>query len=180
MRALKESILADMDDALKSGDNYDKLYKKAEKDYKKLLNKTTGKTFGQFYQVSIKSKELAYILAGEHPAYKHYIDKNIYDIDNVVFLYNVVDTFDGERERHIQVNVLGTPMTGRKNAVTIVASHVPYTDSNETISNLPNADDGIAIKDAIKIIAEAFEKKYKNISDFRNSFMTNVKYTARY
>ena len=71
MKTLKESILDDIEVNIMKGNDYNNMYKKAEKDYKKLLDKTTGKVFGQYYQVVIKSKELAYIIAGEHPAYKH-------------------------------------------------------------------------------------------------------------
>lgn len=179
MKTLKESILSDLDTTMAIGDNYDKMYKKAEKDYKKLLAKTAGKSFGQFYQVIIKSKELAYILASEHPAYKHYYNKNIYNLDSVAFLYNIDDAFDGERERHIQVNVLGTPVADRR-GVTIVASYLQYTDKDENISNPRNMNNGIGIKEAVKIISDEFATKYKTIDDVKQAFMNNVKYTAKY
>lgn len=179
MKTLKESILDDIEVNIMKGNDYNNMYKKAEKDYKKLLDKTTGKVFGQYYQVVIKSKELAYIIAGEHPAYKHYYDKNIYNLDSVAFLYNIDDAFDGTRERHVQVNVLGTPFAGRR-GVTIVASYLQYTDKDENISNPRNMNNGVSIKEAVKIISDEFSSKYKTIDDVKQAFMNNVKYTAKY
>ena len=72
MKTLKESILDDIEVNIAKGNDYNNMYKKAEKDYKKLLAKTKGKSVGQFYCVSIKSPELAYMLAGEHPTYQYY------------------------------------------------------------------------------------------------------------
>lgn len=178
MRTLKESLLSDLDTTLSIGDDYDKMYKKAEKDYKKLLAKTKGKSTGQFYCVSIKSPELAYILANEQSAYQYYSQSpRNYDIDGVTFIYNVDEAFDGNRRRYIQVNV-DTKST--KRVTTIVASHVEYCKADENIDTEFNPDEGLSLQEAVKIISKAFGDKYRNIEQLKEAFVNNVKYTAKY
>jgi hypothetical protein len=185
MRTLKESLLSDLDTTLSIGDDYDKMYKKAEKDYKKLLAKTKGKSTGQFYCISIKSLELAYILANEHPAYQHFSQPPYkYPVDTVTFIYNIDEAFDGNRRRYIQVNVDTKSVTGR-NVMTVVASHVEYCKANENIDNGfdpfdPATADGLSIQQGVKIISKAFSNKYSNIEQLKEAFVNNVKYTAKY
>lgn len=180
MRTLKESLLSDLDTTLSVGDDYDKMYKKAEKDYKKLLAKTKGKLSGQFYVISIKSPELAYILANEHPAYQHFSQPPYkYPIDTVTFIYNIDEAFDGNRRRYIQVSVDTKSVTGR-NVMTVVASHVEYCKANENIDTNFDPADGLSIQQGVKIISKAFSNKYSNIEQLKEAFVNNVKYTAKY
>ena len=177
MKTLKESLLSDLDTTMSIGDDYDKMYKKAEKDYKKLLAKTKGKSTGQFYGVSIKSPELAYILANENPAYQYYSQPPYnYDIDGVTFIYNIDKAFDGNRRRYVQVNV-DTKSTRR--VTTIVASHVEYCKENENIDTKFNLDEGLSLQEAVKIISKAFGNKYRDIKQLKEAFVNNIKYTAK-
>lgn len=178
MNTLKESLLSDLDTIMSIGDDYAKMYNKAEKDYKKLLAKTKGKLAGQFYGVSIKSPELAHILAGEQPAYQYYSQSPWnYDIDGVTFIYNIDEAFDGNRRRYIQVNV-DTKSTRR--VTTIVASHVEYCKADENIDTKFDSDKGLSLQESIKIISKAFGDKYRNIEQLKDAFVNNVKYTAKY
>ena len=180
MKTLKESLLSDLDTTMSIGDDYAKMYNKAEKDYKKLLAKTKGKLSGQFYFVSIKSPELAHMLAGEHPAYQHFSQPPYnYDIDGVTFIYNIDEAFDGNRRRYIQVNV-DTKSANSKRVTTIVASHVEYCKANENIDTKFDPADGLSIQQGVKIISRAFGDKYRNIEQLKEAFVNNVKYTAKF
>lgn len=180
MKTLKESLLSDLDTTMSIGDDFNKMYRKAEKDYKKLLAKTKGKSAGQFYCVPIKSPELAYILAGEHPAYQHFSQPPYnYDIDGVTFIYNVDEAFDGNRRRYVQVNV-DTKSANSRRVTTIVASHVEYCKADENIDTKFNPDEGLSLQEAVKIISKAFGDKYSNIEQLKEAFVNNVKYTAKY
>ena len=110
-----KSILDDIDIQMNKGDEIIKNFKKAEKDWKKLLSKTTGKSTGQFYVVSIKSPELAEYLASESSVFRYYKYeyehktgiKWPYDIDQVSIIYDIVHVFtsrDG-MPRYVQINV---------------------------------------------------------------------------
>ena len=180
MKALKESLLSDLDTTMSIGDDYNKIYSKAEKDYKKLLAKTRGKATGQFYWVSIKSPELAYILAGEQPVYQYYSQSPWnFDIDNVTFIYNIDEAFDGNRHRYIQVNV-DTKSKPSNRIVSIVASHVEYCEADENIDTKFDPVDGLNIQQSVKIISKAFGDKYRNIEQLKEAFVNNVKYTAKF
>lgn len=180
MITLKESLLSDLDTTMSIGDDYDKIYKKAEKDYKKLLTKTTGKLTGQFYGVSIKSPELAYMLANEHPTYQHFSQPPYkYPIDTVTFIYNIDEAFDDNRCRYIQVSV-DTKLTNSRRITTIVASHVEYCKADENIDTKFDPTDGLSIQQGVKIISKAFSNKYSNIEQLKEAFINNVKYTAKY
>lgn len=180
MKTLIESILSDLDTTMSIGDDYDKMYNKAEKDYKKLLNRTKGKSVGQFYSVSIKSPELARILAGEQPVYQYYSQSPWnYDIDGVTFIYNVDEAFDGNRRRYIQVNVDTKPVNASR-VTTIVASHVEYCKADENIDTKFDPERGLSLPEAVKIISKAFGNKYRNIEQLKKAFVNNVKYTAKY
>lgn len=180
MITLKESLLSDLDTTLSIGDDYNKMYNKAEKDYKKLLAKTKGQSTGQYYCVSIKSPELAYILAGEHPTYQYYSQSPWnYNIDTVTLIYNIDEAFDGNRRRYIQVNV-DTKLTNSRRITTIVASHVEYCKADENIDTKFDPADGLSIQQGVKIISKAFGDKYRNIEQLKAAFVNNVKYTAKY
>lgn len=180
MKTLKESLLSDLDTTMSIGDDYNNMYNKAEKDYKKLLAKTKGKSSGQYYYVSIKSPELAYILAGEHPTYQYYSQSPWnYDIDVVTFIYNIDEAFDGNRRRYIQVNVDTKSKTSNR-VTTIVASHVEYCKADENIDTKFDPVDGLSIQQGVKIISKTFGDKYRNIEQLKEAFVNNVKYTAKY
>lgn len=177
MKTLKESLLDDIENTMAAGDKMINNRKKAEKDFKKLFSKVTGKSTGQFYGVSIKSPELAAALAENHPAYQGYIKRYPNTIDDVTIIYNIDDVFEGKRDRHIQLNVQ-TKARNPKWPLTIIASHLYYTD-NEDIPNGQDKSEGIGIKEAVKILSAAVNKKYNNLDDLIKAFNDNVKYTAK-
>lgn len=180
MITLKESLLADLDTTISIGDDYDKIYKNAEKDYKKLLAKTAGKLTGQFCCVSIKSPELAYILASEQPVYQYYSQSPWnYDIDGVTFIYNIDEAFDGNRRRYVQINV-DTKSANSRRVTTMVASHVVYCNDDENIDTNFDPTNGLSIQQGVKIISKAFGDKYRNIEQLKEAFVNNIKFTAKY
>ena len=67
MKTLKESILSGIDDVIQQGDYYVNIYKKAEKDWNKLLDGKgkLGKYTSNTWVLSIKSPELATYLLGD-------------------------------------------------------------------------------------------------------------------
>lgn len=177
MKSLKESILDDIDVSLAKGDEYANAHIKAEKDYKKLLAKTKGKSAGQFYYVSIKSPELAHILAGEHPAYQYYLQSPLnYSIDTVTFIYNIDEAFDGNRRRYVQVNV-DTKEANSRRVKTIIAAHVEYCKADENIDG--GFDKSFSLEEGAKVISKMFGNKYRNIKQLKEAFVNNIKYTAK-
>ena len=177
MKSLKESIIDDLETTMAAGDKIINDRKNADKDFKKLFCKVTGKSTGQFYGVSIKSPELAAALAENHPAYQGYIKRYPNTIDDVTIIYDIDDVFAGKRYRHIQINVQ-TRARNPKWPLTIIASHLYYTD-NEDIPNGQDKSEGIGIKEAVKILSAAVNKKYNNLDDLIKAFNDNVKYTAK-
>ena len=188
MKNLKESILADMEDTIKAGDNLNKIYKKAEKDWNKLISKTKGRTFGTFYEVTINSEALAQILGMEHPIYQHfaYEYESKYGkpypckIDKVSLIYYPDDAFNGNRSRHIQLQIGTRSITGRV-SMTLIASHLNYCDNNETIPNTVDGYDSVTLEKCVEIISAAFKSKYKTFNDVKQAFLDkdNIKYTAK-
>ena len=178
---ITESLLSDIEDTLTAGEDYDKIYKKAERDYKKLINKITGKSVGQYYVVSMKSPELAKIISSELPVYIKYSDPNTYNyiIDSISIIYNIDDAFDGEHARDVQFNVEGKLRNNVKYCA-IVAASIPYTDENENIENPRSKDNGVGLKEAVKIISNAFAEKYKTLNDFKQAFLNNIAFTRKY
>ena len=97
----------------------------------------------------------------------------------MTFKYNIDETFDGNRRRYIQVNVDTKSVTGR-NIMTVVASHVEYCKDDENIGTNFDSDKGLSLQESIKIISKAFGDKYRNIEQLKETFVNNVKYTAKY
>lgn len=180
MKTLKESLLDDIENTMAVGDKMINDRKKAEKDFKKLFNKVIGKSTGQYYGVSIKSPELAAALAENHPAYQAYIKRYPNTVDDVTIIYNIDDVFEGKRDRHIQLNVQskGRNPINPKWPLTIIASHLYYTD-NEDIPNGQDKSEDIELKKAVKILSAAVIKKYNNLDTVIKAFNDNVKYTAK-
>lgn len=177
MKTLKESLLDDIENTMAAGDKMINDRKKAEKDFKKLFSKFTGKSTGQYYGVSIKSPELAAALAENHPAYQGYISRYKNPIDDVTIIYNVDDVFAGKRVRHIQLNVQSKTANSRR-PTTIIASYLYYTE-DEDIPNGQDTHNGIALKEAVKILSSIVSSKYKTLDDVIKAFNENVKYTVK-
>lgn len=177
MRTLKESILDDIDTQLNSGNDLVKIYKKAEKDYIKLLNKTTHKFYGAFCEVSIKSPELAFVLAGNLDAYK-YVTSSKYNqpVDKVTLLYQLDDIYVNTSEYKLQIGIDSYTITGRK-PTTILVAKIPYSDIGpgtqlDTTKEVP-------IKEIMEVISSMFLKKYKSLDDVVKAFKDNIFYTMK-
>jgi hypothetical protein len=188
MKNLRESILSDMEDTIKVGDNLNKIYKKAEKDWNKLISKTKGNIFGTFYEVTINSEALTQILGMGHPIYQHFAYEYEskygrpypYKIDKVSLIYYPDDAFNGKHLRHIQLQIGTRSITGRM-AMTLIASHLNYCGYNETIPNTVDGYDSVTLEKCVEIISAAFKSKYKTLDDVKQAFLDkdNIKYTAK-
>lgn len=180
MKSLHESLLADFDTTLAKGDNFLKMYKKAEKDYNKLLNKPSKlrNEAGSYYSISIKSKELANILAGDKEVYKHYANPpyNL-PIDTVKFIFDSTDAFDIFTDRFVQIQVIGKSVTGR-NDFALITSIFKYTTRKDKIDNLISGDEE-TVENAIAVLCNLFKDKYKDLNDLKIEFDKNIKYTER-
>ena len=183
-----KSILDDIDIQMNKGDEIIKNFKKAEKDWKKLLSKTTGKSTGQFYVVSIKSPELAEYLASESSVFRYYKYeyehktgiKWPYDIDQVSIIYDIVHVFtsrDG-MPRYVQINVDTKSITGRR-VFTLVGSHIPFCQPYETLEDAIELDKGVGVKEAVGIMSRALAKKYTSIEKLKEDFIKFKKFEAR-
>lgn len=188
MKTLKESILDDIDIQMNNGNDIIKTYKKAEKDWKKLLSKTTGKSAGQFYVVSIKSPELAEYLASEVSVFRYYKyeyehktgTKYPYEIDQVSIIYDIDHVFTSRDGmcRYVQINVDTKSITGRK-VFTLVASHIPFCQPYEKLEGSVEIDKGVALKEAVSIMSRALAKNYSSIEKLKEDFMKFKKFEAR-
>lgn len=177
MKNLYESILDDIDVQMQQGNDLIKSYKKAEKDYIKLLNKTIHKVFGPFCEVSIKSPELAYALAGNLDAYK-YVTSPKYNqsVDYVTLTYEIDDVISDKPVYTLQFNINSYTITGRKSFVIAVAK-IPYTDIRP---GTLDANNEITTKEIIKIISSMFLKKYKSLDDVVKAFKDNMFYEMKF
>ena len=188
MRTLYESLLGDLDSNLAKGDIMQKDYNKAKKDWNKLLSKTTGKSVGQFYVVSIKSPELAEYLASEVSVFRYYKyeyeyktgTKYPYEIDQVSIIYDIDDVFTSKDGmcRYAQINIATKSITGRK-TFSLVGSHVPFCQPYETLEGSIELDNGVALKEAVSIMSRALAKKYPSIDKLKEDFIKFKKFEAR-
>lgn len=177
MKTLKESILDDIDIQMNNGNDIIKTYKKAEKDYIKLLNKTTHKVFGPFCEVSIKSPELAFALAGNLDVYKH-VTSSKYNqpVDRVTISYSYDDAYVNMKEYMLDININSYNITGRK-PVVIAAAKIPYSDIGP--GTVLNTDNSISIKEIIEVISSMFLKKYKSLDAVVKAFNDNIFYEMK-
>ena len=177
MKTLKESILDDIDIQMNNGNDLIKAYKKAEKDYIKLLNKTTHKVFGPFCEVSIKSPELAYALAGNLDVYK-YVTSSKYNqpVDRVTLSYEIDDLIGNKPIYTLQFNINSYTITGRKPS-TIAVAKIPYSDIGPGVSLDINSS--VTTKEIIEVTSEMFLKKYKSLDDVVKAFNDNIFYTMK-
>ena len=172
MKTLKESILDDIDIQMNNGDDLVKTYKKAEKDYIKLFNKTTNKVFGPFSEVSIKSPALAFALAGNLDVYK-YVTSSKYNqpVDRVTISYSYDDAYVNMKEYMLQINIVSYTITGRR-PTTIAAAKIPYSDIGP--GTMLDTNNSISIKEIIEVISSMFLKKYKSLDDAVKAFNDNI------
>lgn len=182
MKTLKESLLDDIENTMAAGDKMIKDYKKAVKHWQKLITKTTGKSTGQFCVVAIKSPELVEYIGCNIPEYQQFVKYNQglvkpHIINEVAIVYDIDDVFDGKHTRRLQINLQGKSSSGR--LLTVIGSHVYYTEDNENISNPKKLDEGVGIKEAVDILSQEFTRKYKTLDDVVTAVKNNVKYTVK-
>lgn len=179
MKALRESLLADIESSMSIGDNIVNTYKEAKKDLKKLLNKTSGKTHGQYYEVNINSQSLAHILGEGIPAYDQCITEYPNPVDNVSIIFNIDDVFGNEtRPCHAQINI-NTKLIGSSRYLTVVGAHIDYADTGEKIPGEKDRLENVTVKEAYKILVDAFKLKYKDLDAVSKAFKENIKFTKR-
>ena len=177
MKTLKESILDDIDIQMKNGDDFIKAYKKAEKDYIKLLKRTTHKLNAVFANVTIKSPELAMILAGDLDIYK-YVTSSKYNqpVDRVSVIYRIDDIYSNQPMYKLEFQVVSYTITGRTTCA-ILAANIPYSDIGPGLSLDINGS--VTTKEIIEVISEMFLKKYKSLDDLVKVFKDNIFYTMK-
>lgn len=179
MKNLKESLLADIETSMGIGDTMANTYNEAKKDLKKLLNKTSGKSSGQYYVVNINSQALAHILGEGIPAYDQCIAEYPNPVDNVSIIFNIDDVFGSEtRPRHAQINI-NTKLIGSSRYLTVVGAHLNYADAREKIPGEKDRLENVTVKEAYKILVDAFKLKYKDLDSISKVFKENIKFTKR-
>jgi hypothetical protein len=179
MKNLKESLLADIETSMSIGDDIANTYKEAKKDLKKLLNKTSGKTHGQYYEVNINSQALAHILGEGIPAYDQCIEEYSNPVDNVSIIFNIDDVFGSEtRPRHAQINI-NTKLIGSSRYLTVAGAHLNYAETGEKIPNEKDRLENVTVKEAYKILVDAFKLKYNDLDYIAKAFKENIKFTKR-
>lgn len=179
MKTLKESLLADIETSMSIGDNMANVYKEAKKDLKKLFNKTSGKTHGQYYVVNINSQALAHVLGEGLPAYEECIAEYPNPVDNVSIIFNIDDVFDNvTRARHAQINI-NTKLIGSSRYLTVAGAHLYYAEAGEKIPGEKGRLENVTIKEAHKILVDAFKLKYNDLDYIVKAFKENVKFTKR-
>lgn len=179
MKTLKESLLSDIEDTLSTGDDYDNIYKKAEKDWKKLISKIRGTPIGNFYIIYVNSIELWDILAGTNPIAAEYKKRHpSYAFEKVSLIYNIDDAFDNitaPRVASIQLSC----KPGGPRSIGVLSSKFTYLDENEKLVDALDAKKGVGLQQACKILSAAFAKKFPNLDSVVNDFNDNIKYTVR-
>ena len=176
MKTLKESLLADIETSMSIGDDMVTLHKNAKNDLKKLLSKTTGKSSGQYYVVSIDSQALAHMLGEGNPTYDQCIAEYPNPVDNVSIIFNIDDVFGNDtRARHAQINI-NTKLIGSSRYLTVVGAHLDYAKAGEKIPGEKDRLENVTIKEAYRILVDAFKLKYKDLDDIVKAFKENVKF----
>lgn len=179
MRTLKESILSNLDTTLSIGDDYNKIYKKAEKDWKKLILRTRGTSIGNFYIVYVNSIELWNILAGNNPIAAEYKKLHpSYTFEKVSLIYNIDDVFDNVTTPRIVSIQLACKPDGSR-FIGVLSSKFTYLNENEKLVDALDPKKGTVPQQACKILSAAFAKKFSNLDSVVNDFNDNIKHTVR-
>ena len=177
MKTLKESLLADIETSMSIGDDMANTYKEAKKDLKKLLNKTSGNSIGQYYVVNINSKTLAHILGEGIPAYDQYIVECPNPVDNVSIIFNIDDVFDNNNQaRHAQINI---NIKVNSRYLTIAGAYLDYAKAGEKIPGEKGRLENVTVKEAYKILVNAFKLKYNDLDYIVKVFKENIKFTRQ-
>ena len=159
MRTLKaffEGILSDIDDTIATADKYVDILKQAEKDWYKLLYRTTAKKYwGDRWCVSIKSPELAAFFGTGHSGYEKYKEW----IDTVLIEFPVNDIFHNNRSMSIILK------SNKSNVVT--QATILYSVENGAINH-----SSVRIGEACKCILDEIKRseQFNNLSKAKQLF----------
>ena len=186
MKTLYESLLGDLEDNLKAGDNMVKNHKKAEKDFKKLMTKIKPKFTGNFCSFTIKSPELVEEIAYNHPVFRHfkydYIKRHgvpyPHDVDTFSIGFNCHDAFEGKRRRKAELSIITKSITGRNQNPIIIAAY-EYDIDKEIDNTIPNELNNVSLQDCAKVLINAFYKKYNDIESISKDLEQNTVSSAR-
>lgn len=187
MKTLYESLLGDLEDNMLAGDNMVKNYKKAEKDFKKLMTKTKPKFTGNFCSFTLKSPELVEAIAMSHPVFiyfkyeyeKKHGTKWPHEVDTISIGFNCHDAFEGKRRRKADLSIITKSITGR-NQYPIITAVYEYNDIDEEIDNaISNELNSVSLQDCAKVLIDAFYKKYNNIDSISKNLEQNTASSAK-
>lgn len=177
MKTLYEGILGDIEDTIASMDKYDAIIKKAERDWKKLLNTNVRNIrhhAGDSYYIKIKSAELAWYLGRGHKAYEDLKDT----ADNVNLIISTSDVlFNSDGFINIEIrNYGGFPV--------LLQAEVNYCTTEESKKYFKdietNSDGSIPLKYACEAIFEAIRKsKLTDLEYVKKEFDKHITYKRK-
>lgn len=177
MKTLYEGILGDIEDTLASIDKYDAVIKKAERDWKKLLNtpfRNMRHDVCDSYYAKIKSAELAWYLGRGHNAYEDLKDT----ADNVILIIRTSDVlYYAGGFVHIEIrNYGGYPV--------LIQAAIDYCNAEESrkyFKDIPeNSDGSIPLKYACEAIFEAIRKsKLVDLEYVKEEFDKHITYKRK-
>lgn len=174
---LEASVLGDIEDTLASMDKYDAVIKKAERDWKKLLNtnvRNIRHAASDLYYVKIKSAELAWYLGRGYNAYEDLKDT----ADNVNLIIRTSDVlFNSDGFVKIEIrNYGGYPV--------LLQAAIDYCNAEESkkhFKDIPeNSDGSIPLKYACEAIFEAIRKsKLTDLEYVKEEFDKHITYERK-
>lgn len=177
MKTLYEGILGDIEDTIASMDKYNAIIKKAEKDWKKLLNTNVRNIrhhAGDSYYVKIKSAELAWYLGRGHNAYEDLKDT----ADNVNLIIRASDVlFNSDGFINIEIrNYGGFPVL-----LQAVIKYYTADESKRYFKDIEkNSNGSIPLKYACEAIFEAIRKsKLTDLEYVKEEFDKHITYERK-
>lgn len=177
MKTLYEGILGDIEDTIASMDKYDAIIKKAERDWKKLLNTNVRNIrhhAGDSYYIRIKSAELAWYLGRGHKAYEDLKDT----ADNVNLIISASDVlFDSDRSVIIEIR----NYDGYLLLLQVEINYCTTKESKKYFKNIEtNSDGSIPLKYACEAIFEAIRKsKLTDLEYVKEEFDKHIRYERK-
>ena len=177
MKTLYEGILGDIEDTIASMDKYDAIIKKAEKDWKKLLNTNVRNIrhyASDLYYVEIKSAELAWYLGRGHNAYE-----DLKDTANNVNL--IIHTSDVLYNAGGSVNIEIRNYSGYSVLLQAAIDYCTPSESKKYFKDIEtNSDGSIPLKYACEAIFEAIRKsKLTDLKYVKEEFDKHITYERK-
>lgn len=159
-----ESLLDDIEDTMQAGDEYEKMYEEAEKDWKKLLNTKRAKHLqNQFYKIQIKSPSLAKYLC------LRVKDIDISDLEYVDVVFDISDAL-WSSVHYVKINI------SSKYYTKVQSTKIKYDDGKNS-SDIWTLD----TKDAVKIITQnvSTSKYLQDLDEVKDIFEKNITYKRK-